>query len=67
MASTAIATILLGRRVRLHGRAGDAKVCEGTIVCVYLDDGLHYVIMVDGRLVDVADASQFIVMPETEW
>ena len=68
MKNPALVTSLLGRRVRLQGpdpRAGDRTE---QIVTVYLDEqGMHYVLLVAGRLVPVADAAQFTVLEEDDW
>ena len=63
MNATSLATSLLGRRVRLSEPPAGAKAAEGVIVTVYIDpDGVHYVVLVDGRLVNVADGSQLTVL-----
>ncbi len=68
MSGTALATSLLGRRVRLAAAPAGQKAGEGAIVTVYLDaEGMHYVVLVDGRLVNVAAGDQLIVLEESEW
>jgi hypothetical protein len=63
MNATCLATNLLGRRVRLsEPPVGTTKV-EGVIASVYLvAEGMHYVVLVDGRLVLVPDGSQLTVL-----
>jgi hypothetical protein len=67
MNATALATALLGRRVRLTGAPERLRAGEGVIVTVYLDGaGMHYVVLVDGRLID-ATAQQFVVLEHRDW
>ncbi len=66
MEGTALATSLLGRRVRLAAGPGGAKA-EGVIVTVYLDaEGMHYVVLVDGRL-KTTGGDQLTILPEPDW
>jgi hypothetical protein len=61
MTGSALATSLLGRRIRLTTAAGEQKT-EGQIVTVYLDAaGLHFLVLVAGRLKEVT-AEQFTVL-----
>ena len=63
MSATSLATCLLGRRVRFNEPPAGTKPAEGVIVSVYIDtEGMHYVVLVDGRLVHVADGSQLTVL-----
>jgi hypothetical protein len=67
MNGTALATSLLGRRVRLTTQPAGAKPDEGVIVTVYLDaEGMHYVVLVGGRLRNVP-AEQFTVLEHPDW
>jgi hypothetical protein len=64
----ALATSLLGRRVRLHEPAPGTPDRTGQIVTVYLDEqGLHYVLLVGGSLVQAENSSQFTVLDEPDW
>jgi hypothetical protein len=68
MQNAALATALLGRRVRLHHKPEGAETTTGEIATVYADGrGLHYVILLGGRLVRVEDEGQFTVLPEDDW
>jgi hypothetical protein len=68
MQHAALATNLLGRRVRLHQKPDGAPTATGEIATVYLDErGLHYVLLLGGRLVRAEDEGQFTVLPEEEW
>ncbi len=68
MKNPALVTSLLGRRVRLHEPQSGTRDHTGHIVTVYLDEqGMHYVLLVAGRLVHAADAAQFTVLDEEEW
>jgi hypothetical protein len=52
MNSSALATSLLGRHVRLHEPVPGTGERTGQIASVYLDgQGVHYVLFVAGRLV----------------
>jgi hypothetical protein len=67
MNGTTLATSLLGHRVRLTSPPAGATAREGRIVTVYLDaDGMHYVVLVEGHLVNVADGNQFTVLPDRD-
>jgi hypothetical protein len=68
MNGTALATSLLGRRVRLAAPPAGTETDEGVIVTVYLDaEGMHYVVLVGGRLVGVAAADQLTILQESPW
>ncbi len=68
MSGTFLATSLLGHRVRLASPPADLSTDQGRIVTVYLDaEGMHYVVLVGGRLVDVADGGQLHVLPDPDW
>jgi hypothetical protein len=68
MTEASLATLLLGRNVRLNVRPHDVPTDEGVIVTVYLDrEGLHYVILAGGHLVDVPRGDQFFVLDEHDW
>ena len=68
MNQTALATSLLGRRVRLQEPAPGTPERTGQIVTVYLDErGVHYVLLVAGRLVPAGSASQVTVLDEPDW
>ncbi len=63
MNATSLATSLLGRRVRLSDPPAGAKAAEGVIVTVYIDaEGIHYVVQVGDRLVNVADGGQLTLL-----
>ena len=67
MSGTVLATSLLGHRVRLASPPAGLSTDLGRIVTVYLDaEGMHYVVLVEGRLVNVADGDQFTVLPERD-
>jgi hypothetical protein len=64
MNSSTLATGLLGRSVRLHEPPPEGKGRTGQIVTVYADDhGMHYVLLVAGRLVE-ADATHFMILDD---
>jgi hypothetical protein len=68
MSGTTLATSLLGHRVRLASPPAGSSADQGRIVTVYLDaEGMHYVVLVEGRLVNVPDGEQFTVLPERDW
>jgi hypothetical protein len=68
MHGTSLATSLLGRRVRLHTSPPETRTDEGVIVTVYMDaEGMHYVVLMDGRLVNVADGGQLTVLRDPDW
>jgi hypothetical protein len=67
MSGTALVTSLLGHPARLHSPPPGSSTDRGRIATVYLDaDGMHYVVLVAGRLVNVADGDQFTVLPERD-
>jgi hypothetical protein len=67
MNTSALATSLLGRRARLHEAVPGTRDCTGQIVTVYLDEeGVHYVLLVGGRLVHADSPSQFTVLEELD-
>jgi hypothetical protein len=64
MNSSTLATGLLGRTVRLHEPPPEGRERTGQIVTVYADDqGMHYMILVAGRLVE-ADAARFTILDD---
>jgi hypothetical protein len=68
MSGTTLGTLLLGHRVRLASRPAGLSTDQGRIVTVYLDaEGTHYVVLVEGRPVNVADGGQLTVLPEGDW
>ena len=68
MNGAALVTSLLGRRVRLATAPAGTKADEGAIVTVCLDaEGMHYVVLVGGRLVNVAAADQLTVLEDPRW
>ena len=68
MKNPSLVTSLLGRRVRLREPAPGTRDCTGQIVTVYQDEqGMHYVLLVAGRLVHADSAAQFIVLEEDDW
>ncbi len=68
MQGAILATNLLGRPVRFNRAPDGAESTRGTIVTVYTDGrGIHYIVEVDGRLVDVADAAVFTLVEEPTW
>ena len=65
MNSATLATNLLGRRVRLHRRPEQCATDCGQIATVYIDNrGMHYVLLIEGRLVPVDDGSEFTVLED---
>jgi hypothetical protein len=55
-----------GEAVSPHLLVG-VRAGEGAIVTVYVDaEGMHYVVLVGGRLVNVA-ADQLTVLDDREW
>jgi hypothetical protein len=67
MSGTTLATALLGHRVRLASIPPGSSTDLGRIVTVYLDaEGMHYVVLVEGRLVNVPDGNQFTILPERD-
>jgi hypothetical protein len=68
MKNPALVTSLLGRRVRLQEPSSGTRDHTGHIVTVYLDEqGMHYVLLVAGRLVQADSANQFTVLEEEDW
>jgi len=67
MSGTTLVTALLGHRVRLASKPAGLSTDLGRIVTVYLDaEGMHYVVLVEGRLVNVANGDQITVLPERD-
>jgi hypothetical protein len=67
MSGTTLATALLGHRVQLASPPPGLSTDRGRIVTVYLDaEGMHYVVLVEGRLVNVPDGNQLSVLPERD-
>ncbi len=67
MSGTTLATSLLGHRVRLASPPAGSSTDHGRIVTVYLDaEGMHYVVLVEGHLVNVPDGDQITVLPERD-
>jgi hypothetical protein len=63
-----LATNLLGRRVRFRERPQGVRTDTGQITALYVDaEGLHYVILVEGRLVHVANGDQLTVLEDNDW
>jgi hypothetical protein len=63
-----LATNLLGRRVRLRERPQGAQSDTGRITTLYVDaEGLHYVVLVEGRLVHVENGNQLTVLEDDDW
>jgi hypothetical protein len=68
MTNPALVTSLLGRRVRLHEPPTGTRDHAGQIVTVYLDEqGVHFVLLVSGQLVQADSANQFTVLQEEDW
>jgi hypothetical protein len=66
--SSSLVTTLLGRRVRLHKPPPGARSEDGEIVTVYLDgQGMHYVVLVSGQLLQVESSAGFTVLREPDW
>ena len=67
MSGSVLVTSLLGHRVGLASPPPGASTDRGRIVTVYLDaEGMHYVVLVEGRLVNVAGGDQLVVLPERD-
>jgi hypothetical protein len=67
MSGTTLVTALLGHRVRLASRPPGSETDQGRIVTVYLDaEGMHYVVLLEGRLVNVPDGDQLTVIPDRD-
>jgi hypothetical protein len=65
--SSALVTTLLGRRVRLHQPPPGARSEDGEIVTVYLDgQGMHYVVLMNGQLLQVEGAAGFTVLRDPD-
>jgi hypothetical protein len=63
MNSASMATNLLGRPVRLRERPVGCATEEGSIAAVTIDDqGFHFLILIDGRLVSVEKPSDLTVL-----
>jgi hypothetical protein len=63
MNSATLATNLLGRPVRLRERPVGLDSDTGQIAMIYIDSGgLHYLLLVAGRLVQVDRPEQFVVL-----
>jgi hypothetical protein len=61
--SSTIATNLLGRPIRLCERPAGCSTDTGEIATVFIDaGGVHYVLLVGGRLVQVEDPAAFVVL-----
>lgn len=63
MNSAVMATNLLGRPVRLREPPPGCRSPEGEIVLVAMDqEGPHFLLLVEGRLVPVEGLDQFVVL-----
>ncbi len=63
MNSATMATNLIGRPIRLRERPAGCSTDEGQIATVFIDShGMHYVLLVDGRLLTVDDPAAFTVL-----
>ena len=68
MISSSLATNLLGRRVQLHEPPAGAATDTGRVATVYFDArGMHYVVLLDGRLVEIEDGGRFTVLEDSDW
>jgi hypothetical protein len=68
MTHISLSTMLLGRRVRLRKPPSEGRTWDGTIATVYHDGaGMHYVVLIQGTLVNVADGEEFTVLDEEDW
>ncbi|HJT76161.1 MAG TPA: hypothetical protein VJ739_03075 [Gemmataceae bacterium] len=66
MKSSTLATNLVGRPVRLRERRPDCPADTGQIATIFIDEqGMHYVLLVGGRLVQVDDPAAFTVLDDT--
>jgi hypothetical protein len=66
MNSATLATNLIGRPVRLRERPAGCSTDTGQITTVYINsEGLHYILLVGGRLVTVADPAAFTVLDDS--
>jgi hypothetical protein len=67
MNSATLATNLLGRPVRLRERPVGLDSDTGRTAMIYIDSGgLHYVLLVAGRLVQVDRPEQFEVLDDAQ-
>ena len=65
MSGSVLVTSLLGHRVGLASPPPGASTDRGRIVTVWLDDeGMRHVVLVEGRLVNVADGDKLVVLPD---
>lgn len=65
MNSATLATNLLGRPVRLRERPVGADSEVGQIAMIYIDSaGLHFVLLVGDRLIQMERMDQFVVLNE---
>jgi hypothetical protein len=65
MNSATLATNLLGRPVRLRERPVGFDRDTGQIALIYIDsEGLHFLLLISGRLLRVDKAEQFVVLDE---
>jgi hypothetical protein len=65
MNSATMATNLLGRPVRLVERRVGVETDTGQIALIYIDDrGMHYVLLVAGRLIEVDRPEEFRVLDD---
>jgi hypothetical protein len=66
MNSATLATNLLGRPVRLRERPAGVDGDTGQMALIYIDaHGLHFVVLIAGRLVQVDRPDQFTVLEES--
>ncbi len=66
MNSATMATNLIGRPIRLRERPADCATDTGQIATIFIDSGgMHYVLLVDGRLVTVDDPAAFTVLDDS--
>ena len=66
MNSATMVTNLLGRPVRLSERLPGRAADTGQIATIYIDQqGLHYVLLLGGELVQVDRPEQFRVLDDT--
>jgi hypothetical protein len=66
MNSATLVTNLLGRPVRLRERRPGRAADTGQIAMIYIDQqGLHYVLLLGGELVQVDGPEQFQVLDDT--
>jgi hypothetical protein len=68
VATSSLLTNLLGRRIRFHEPPEGAQRKTGQIATVYVDgDGMHYVVLIDSRLIHVADGAAFTVLDDPDY